>query len=778
MSDSEDDYVPEHVRRRLEREKRLKGKKPKFYTDDTSDEESEASESESENEAAIEAQVTLLAEAKELKDRLEHDAEFRQQVEDEEEQELMDKVKAIQAPAALISAQEHAEGKRFSESLETSWSPIKPYRNWDLEKCKAIRKKRGIIVEGDDIPPPINSFKHMRYPQPVISCLEEKGIMSPTLIQEQGMPVILSGRDMVGVASTGSGKSLAFVLPLLMRSYEEQANNPLKRNAGPIGMIICPSRELARQTHEIMETMATRIHALSVEQITGEKYDPLIHDEPAPNAPVRGHYGRGGPNQGNSYGRNDRYNNNRDRDYRSNSRRYDDRDRSRHHDNRRDRDRESSRRDHRDRDRDRDRRRSSRRSSSRDRYGRDDRSDRRDTHRDSDRRRRDDREDRRDRHRDNSDRSRSRSRSEERRDDSRKREDNSIIQSGTSGSKNDPRIMPKLRHVLLVGGEDPKSQMDALRVGVHTIVATPGRLRDLLKRKIFNLSRCSYVCLDEADRMLDLGFDEEIQEIFSFFKGQRQTLLFSATMPRNIRDFATESLVKPVVVNVGRAGAASLNVTQTVDFVNADFKMSRLLTALQKTPPPVIIFSESKDDVDDIHAFLLIKGVDVCSIHGSKDQDERTEAIKQFRSGEKDVLVASEVAAKGLDFPNIQHVINYDMPSEIENYIHRIGRTGRRGQHGFSTTFVDKWIIDKNPVVISDLKGILEEAKQAIPAFMGGEDEEEVKTSRKKRNATCAYCDGMGHTIKECPKLNAVRKQLSNQQKDFVSGSSRYGGDW
>ena len=295
-----------------------------------------------------------------------------------------------------------------------------------------------------------------------------------------------------------------------------------------------------------------------------------------------------------------------------------------------------------------------------------------------------------------------------------------------------------------------------LETGVHCVVATPGRLRDFLKQKKVNLDNCRYICLDEADRMLDMGFDEEVGEIMNYFKYQKQTLLFSATFPKKFQDFAKDTLVRPVVVNVGRAGAANLDVIQEVEYVKQEAKIVYLLECLQKTAPPVCIFCEKKvserseakrseakrseaclcrqtatsttklnnnfyystqftshlvrsaqGDVDDIHEYLLLKGVAAVSIHGGKAQDERNESITRFKmeSGGQaaDVLVATDIAAKGLDFPDIQHVINFDMPNEIENYVHRIGRTGRCGKTGVATTFINKncegerAMIDKTP---------------------------------------------------------------------------------
>jgi superfamily II DNA/RNA helicase len=140
-----------------------------------------------------------------------------------------------------------------------------------------------------------------------------------------------------------------------------------------------------------------------------------------------------------------------------------------------------------------------------------------------------------------------------------------------------------------------------------------------------------------------------------------------------LADFAYSALVQPITVNVGRAGAANLDVMQDVEFVKPEARVVYLLECLQKTAPPVLIFSEKKNDVDDIEEYLLLKGVEAVGVHGGKDQEERDMAIRAFKAGRKDVLVATDVASKGLDFPNVQHVINFDMPEDIDNYVHRIG---------------------------------------------------------------------------------------------------------
>ncbi|GLU03989.1 hypothetical protein SLE2022_211560 [Rubroshorea leprosula] len=161
-------------------------------------------------------------------------------------------------------------------------------------------------------------------------------------------------------------------------------------------------------------------------------------------------------------------------------------------------------------------------------------------------------------------------------------------------------------------------------------------------------------------------------------------------MPTKIQNFARSALVKPFIVNVGRARVANLDVIQEVKYVKQKAKIVYLLECLEKTPPLVLIVCENKADVDDIHEYLLLKRVEAIAIHGGKDLEKREYAISSFKAGKKDVLVATDVALKRLDFPDSQHVINCDMPAEIENNVHRIGRTGRCGKTGIATTFINK----------------------------------------------------------------------------------------
>lgn len=535
--------------------------------------------------------ISLLDQHTELKKLAEAKKESAMEKQLKEEEKILE---SVAENKALMGVAELAKGIQYEDPIKTSWRPPRAVLAAGEARHERIRRKLRILVEGDDVPPPLKSFKEMKFHRGILNGLEQKGIVKPTPIQVQGIPTVLSGRDMIGIAFTGSGKTLVFVLPIIMFCLEQEVAMPFVRNEGPYGLIICPSRELAKQTYDIIR-----------------------------------HY------------------------------------------------------------------------------------------------------------------------------------TNTLRQAGCS----------EIRSCLAIGGVPVSESLEVINKGVHIMVATPGRLMDMLDKKMVKLSVCRYLCMDEADRMIDMGFEEDVRTIFSFFRGQRQTLLFSATMPKKIQNFARSALVKPVTINVGRAGAASMNVIQEVEYVKQEAKIVYLLECLQKTPPPVLIFAEKKQDVDAIHEYLLLKGVEAVAIHGGKDQEERSRSVEAFREGRKDVLVATDVASKGLDFADVQHVINYDMPDDVENYVHRIGRTGRSGRTGIATTFINK---ANDESVLLDLKHLLMEAKQKVPPFLLELCSENEKYLNLGDERGCSYCGGLGHRITECPKLEAIQnKQASNiGRRDYLASNA------
>jgi ATP-dependent RNA helicase DDX41 len=491
--------------------------------------------------------------------------------------------KQVTSRKALMATRELALGLKYTDSLDSGWRPPLHIRKMSTQRANALRDKFQINVEGYNIPPPIEKFRHLRLPIPILKKLKKMGSKTPFKIQIQGLPIGLSGRDMIGISYTGSGKTLAFIIPVIMVAYQEEIRFPLLQGEGPIGLILCPSRELSRQT-----------------------------------------------------------------------------------------------------------------------YGQ--------------------------------------------------------VQHFCQGFKIKRKF--DLNCILCIGGIKSRELTDLIRHwGIHIMIATLGKLKDFLYNNKITFDHCRIVCLDEADRMVDLGFEDDIRDVWSFFKSQRQTLMFSATMPAKILQFAESALVNPITVKVSRAGAANANIIQQVEYVKCEHRLPFIIDCLSRTAPPVLIFTENKTDVDNVQEYLLVKGVDTVAVHGGKGQDERDLAIKKFKSRKADVLVATDVASKGLDFFDIKHVINFDMPKDIENYVHRIGRTGRGPSKGLATTFINK---ECSESILRDLKGILKEASQRIPPILYALDDPTEIVASEAAALTghdgCIYCGGLGHRVGDCHKLKSDKK--------------------
>ncbi|KAL1304689.1 hypothetical protein AAFC00_003642 [Neodothiora populina] len=276
-----------------------------------------------------------------------------------------------------------------------------------------------------------------------------------------------------------------------------------------------------------------------------------------------------------------------------------------------------------------------------------------------------------------------------------------------------------VRPCVVYGGADIGSQLRQIERGCDLLVATPGRLVDLIERGRISLQNIKYLVLDEADRMLDMGFEPQIRRIV---EGEdmpptsaRQTLMFSATFPRDIQMLARDFLKEYIFLSVGRVGSTSENITQKVEYVEDVDKRSVLLDILHTHGAGLtLIFVETKRMADSLSDFLINQGFPATSIHGDRTQRERERALEMFRTGRCPILVATAVAARGLDIPNVKHVVNYDLPTDIDDYVHRIGRTGRAGNTGISTAFFNRG----NRGVVRDLLELLKEANQEVPAFL------------------------------------------------------------
>ncbi|CAI5670562.1 DEAD-box helicase 3 X-linked a isoform X11 [Oreochromis niloticus] len=278
----------------------------------------------------------------------------------------------------------------------------------------------------------------------------------------------------------------------------------------------------------------------------------------------------------------------------------------------------------------------------------------------------------------------------------------------------------RVRPCVVYGGADIGQQIRDLERGCHLLVATPGRLVDMMERGKIGLDYCHYLVVDEADRMLDMGFEPQIRRIVEQDtmppKGIRRTMMFSATFPKEIQILARDFLEDYIFLAVGRVGSTSENITQKVVWVEETDKRSFLLDLLNATGKDslTLVFVETKKGADALEDFLYREGYACTSIHGDRSQRDREEALHQFRSGRCPILVATAVAARGLDISNVKHVINFDLPSDIEEYVHRIGRTGRVGNLGLATSFFN----DKNSNITKDLLDILVEAKQEVPSWL------------------------------------------------------------
>ncbi len=247
-----------------------------------------------------------------------------------------------------------------------------------------------------------------------------------------------------------------------------------------------------------------------------------------------------------------------------------------------------------------------------------------------------------------------------------------------------------LRHTVILGGVGQPQQVKAMARGVDILIATPGRLLDLVQQKHVRLGDVKHFVLDEADRMLDMGFIRDVRKIVAMLPKQRQSLLFSATMPNDVAKLAAEMLRDPLRVDIAPQAVTVDKIEQRVHFVETAQKRA-LLTNLLKDPAlaRVIVFTRTKHHANRVSEHLERAGVPNDALHGNKSQNARQRALERFRSGHARVLVATDIAARGIDVDGVTHVINFELPHEPESYVHRIGRTARAGNSGVAVAFCD-----------------------------------------------------------------------------------------
>ncbi|KAG0470854.1 hypothetical protein HPP92_017554 [Vanilla planifolia] len=284
-----------------------------------------------------------------------------------------------------------------------------------------------------------------------------------------------------------------------------------------------------------------------------------------------------------------------------------------------------------------------------------------------------------------------------------------------------------VRVVVAYGGAPIVQQLRELEKGVDILVATPGRLVDLLERARVSLSMIRFLALDEADRMLDMGFEPQIRRIVEQMdmppQGVRQTMLFSATFPKEIQRLASDFLANYIFLAVGRVGSSTDLIIQRVEFVQESDKRSHLMdllhaqraTGVQGKQALTLVFVETKKGADSLEHWLCLNGFPATSIHGDRTQQEREYALRSFKSGQAPILVATDVAARGLDIPHVAHVVNFDLPNDIDDYVHRIGRTGRAGKTGLATAFFN----ENSTSLARPLAELMQESNQEVPAWLG-----------------------------------------------------------
>ncbi|KAM3468418.1 hypothetical protein MY5147_007960 [Beauveria neobassiana] len=469
------------------------------------------------------------------------------------------------ADASAVLAMTNKRKKKEIPTVDYSKIDIQPIRKnfWvepvelselnETEVAELRAELDGIKVNGKDVPKPVQKWAQCGLTRQTLDVIDNMGFEKPTSIQMQAIPALMSGRDVIGVAKTGSGKTMAFLLPMF-RHIKDQP--PLKESEGPVGLIMTPTRELATQIHRDCK--------------------PFLK-------------------------------------------------------------------------------------------------------------------------------------------------------------------MMGMRAVCAYGGAPIRDQIAELKRGAEIIVCTPGRMIDLLaanQGRVTNLRRVTYVVLDEADRMFDMGFEPQVMKIFANMRPDKQTILFSATMPRIIDSLTKKVLKSPVEITVGGRSVVAKEIEQIVEVRDENTKFHRVLELLgelydRDEDARSLIFVERQEKADDLLKELMVKGYPCMSIHGGKDQVDRDSTISDFKKGVVPILVATSVAARGLDVKQLKLVINYDAPNHLEDYVHRAGRTGRAGNTGVAVTFI-------TPEQESCAPGIakaLEQSEQPVPERlneMRKAHREKVKSGKAK----------------------------------------------
>ena len=486
----------------------------------------------------------------------------------------------------LENEEKRTGNEGITKKLSTLDKAVLPVKHWTQKALEEMTERDwrifkedfNISTKGGSIPVPLRYWKESKLHQRILDAIERVGYKEPTPIQMQAIPIALQGRDIMGIAETGSGKTAAFVLPMLQYILNLPPMTPDIEGDGPYALIMAPTRELVQQ----------------IEQETN-KFAQFVG----------------------------------------------------------------------------------------------------------------------------------------------------------------------LRTVSIVGGVPIDQQITQLRKGCEIVIATPGRLNDCIDSRYLVLNQCTYIVLDEADRMIDLGFEPQVNAVLdampsSNIKSEdevealkqegkigvyRTTIMYSATMPAGVERLSRKFLRRPAYVIIGEVGKAVDRIEQRVEWVKGEEdKRKKLINLLTDgPPPPIIIFVNKKANCDGISKQLEKLGWRATTLHSGRNQLQREAAIEGFKAGRFDVLIATDVAGRGIDVPGVTHVINYDMPKNIEDYTHRIGRTGRAGLEGLATSFLTADDTD----VMYDLKQMLSSGGNYVPSELANHPSAQYKPGsipdRPQRRDTVIY---------------------------------------
>ena len=572
---------------------------------------------------------------------------------------------------------------------------------------ESIRLEHSIEIEGDDCPIPLTTFINAGLPQSLNKYLDDKGISNPTSIQMQAISCLLHGRDIIGIAPTGSGKTLAYLLPLcafISRTYSAENNN------APLALIIVPTRELMQQIFILVSELLDCLEDLhmSKSENTGRSNTNVANFEYQTKLPpVTGSHPPTSTiftYQHNSYNVIPDHQNMNYQDTKYNPlypptsvQHYPHT--SSHtsihtaspyqmpyppfHEHIATGTTMSS-------------------------LGIDPSVDK------------------------NWQQTMQPSCNQY---PFRPANHSKFAQpmpvphqqtvSGSAKQSYDEYFSPpgtsavfpqsrKCKALGICGGIPISDQVHKLKQGIDVIVATPGRLLDLCQRQLIQLNKISYLVLDECDKMLDMGLEEQLRKlvgIITLTDIPRQTSLWSATLPESLERLARSAVLNPITIYVGIRNIVCLTIEQSVIFMHTYQKPDKLLETLRQTPfPPVIVFCCTIETVDSVTSLLKEEQFHVAGLHSEKSQECRFKVMSTFKNGRVDVLVTTDLASRGLDIPEVTHVINYDMPNNIEDYIHRCGRTGRFGKSGQATSF-----LTLECEIAEELKEMLESTGVSVP---------------------------------------------------------------